>query len=323
MPKGNIFSQIMAVLRSPRGRNIAMFFLFTAVSSALWMVLAMNDEQQYDARLPLEVTHVPDSITLINTPPKSIAMSVRAKGTQLIKLYLGGAPTVDVDFRAYRTGEMIRLNASDLKSLVRQATDGLQASSVYPDSLALTYTSHPGFRLPIYADYHVSTSPRKVLAGRPRLSADSVMIFLPSGVDLPDSYTEVRTQPVRIIGLDSTTTRRVRLIGPKGTRVIPDSVDITFRLEPMIFKSRKVVIEPQNVPAGTRLITFPAQADVHYMVPKSAYGRTSARFRVVADYHSINPRTGKVKLNITNVSDGLHNVYLSTDSAEYIIEQHK
>ena len=197
---------------------------------------------------------------------------------------------------------------------------GAQVSVVFPDTLSIPFTTHEGYLLPITPDYKVTAGPQSALIGRPRLSVDSARVYMMSNA-LPDRFEAITTEPIRILGLDETAHRRVRLIGPAGSRVIPDSADITFEVEPLIFKSRKVVIEPVNVPEGIKLITFPAQADVFYMVPMSQYRQGEAHFRVVADYRTIS-RSGKVKLTVKNVPERFQNVHLSADSAEYIIERH-
>ncbi|MDE6198105.1 MAG: hypothetical protein K2F91_09615 [Muribaculaceae bacterium] len=308
-------------LRSSRGRDTMMFLLFVGISAILWSVLSLNEEEQYDVRLPLKITHVPDSVTLISEGPDALSVSLRGKGTQMLKMSMGQVPTVNIDFRAYRSHDQLHLTSTDIKGLVRTATGGAQVSVVYPDSLSLPYTTHGGFRVPVTADFKVTAGPQSSLAGRPRLSADTVGVFI-TGAALPDNFEAVTTEPIRLIGLDETTTRRVRLIGPAGSRIIPDSIDITFEVEPLIFKSRKVVIEPVNVPENIKLITFPAQIDVFYMVPMSQYRISDNRFRVVADYRTIRTGSKNVKLQIKNVPDKFRNVHLSADSAEYIIERH-
>jgi len=82
-----------------------------------------------------------------------------------------------------------------------------------------------------------------------------------------------------------------------------------------------VVIEPVNVPANIKLITFPAQIEVMYMVPMSAYTNSDPHFRVIADYRRISRKRSKIRLRLTDVPQNLQNVQLSADSAEYIIEQ--
>ena len=59
-------------IRSPRGRDVLMFMLFLFISAVLWGVLALNEEEQYDLRMPVRITHVPDSVTLLSKGPDAI-----------------------------------------------------------------------------------------------------------------------------------------------------------------------------------------------------------------------------------------------------------
>lgn len=319
----NILIRSIATLRSPRGRDALMFMVFIAISAVLWCVLSLNEEDQRDMRLPLNITHVPDSITLISTGPEALNASVRARGTQLIKMHIGGSPVVNVDFRAYSSQGVLKLSNADLKSLVRTAASGSQAIVVYPDTLSLPYTTHRGYDVPVKVEYKATAAPQAALSGKPKLSTDSVKIFMAPGHELPDGFSFVSTEPIKLMAIDKTTRIRTKLVGPQHSRIIPDSVDVTFDVEPMIFKSRKVVIEPINVPNHIKLITFPAQIDVFFMVPRSAYRKENLQFRVVADYSNINKTepSHMVKLLLRDVSPQLHNVQLSADSAEYIIER--
>ena len=317
----SLFKRFNVAIRSPRGRDAMMFFVFLVVSAALWFVLALNEEEQYDVRLPVKITHVPDSVTLITPGPEALNVSLRARGTQLMKMNFGTLPTVNIDFRGFRSNGKLHLSSADLKALARTAVGGSQVSVVYPDTLTIPYTTHPGFKMPIRIDYKVTAGPQAALVGCPKLSVDSATVFL-ANAKLPGGYTRVSSEPVQLVGIDKTTTRRIKLLGPKGSRVIPDSVDVTFEVEPLIFKSRKVVIEPVNVPSNIKLITFPAQIDVFYMVPMSSYASSDPHFRVVADYNEIRKNTSSkmMKLKLKDVPSNLQNVHLVADSAEYIIE---
>lgn len=309
-------------MRSRRGRDAGMFMIFLLISTILWIVLSFNEEEQRDIRMPLKIINVPDSITLISTGPPALSVSLRAKGTQLMKMTVGGAPAVQVDFRAYRANGAVKVSNTDLKAIVRNSAGGAQVSVVYPDSLLLPYTSHPGNVMPVRVDYRATAGPQAALVGRPVITPDSVKVYIADGSALPDNIRFVTTEPIRLMALNQTTTVRARLIGPEHTRLIPDSVDVTFNVEPMIFKSRKVAIEPVNVPENIKLITFPAQIETFFMVPMSKYTGEATNFRVVADYSTINNRSRMVKLMLQDVPDQLYNVQLSADSAEYIIERH-
>lgn len=323
MEFAKVRTRILSLVRSPRGRDAMMFLLFIVISAILWSVMSLNEDEQVDLRMPVEITHVPDSITLISTGPEALNVSLTARGTQILKLSWGNAPTVDIDFRRYRNGSALHLSNADLKALARSASGGSQVAFVYPDSLNIPFTTHQGYLLPVEVDYKVTPGPQAALVGRPKLSVDSVRLFLAPGRRLRSNIENIVTEPIRINSLDKTTTEKVRLAAPAGGRVIPDSIDVTFTVEPLIMKSRKVVIEPVNVPEGVRLITFPSQIEVFYMVPMSAYADSHPQFRVLADYRRINRNapTKNMKLRLIDVPASLQNVHLSADSAEYIIEK--
>lgn len=321
MPRHRLaHSHIVAALRSSRGHNAMVFLIFIAVAALLWWVMALNDEDQCDIRMPLHISHVPDSVTIITPAPQAIAVSVRAKGSQLLKLYLGHVPQFDIDFRAFRSGSSIRLTDADLKAIARSSLDGSVVTIVNPDSLNLHFTTNQGIAVPIRLDYSITPGPQATLSAAPVLSVDSTRVFSESPGDAIQSVT---TEPVRLTGLNQTTVRRVRLMAPKGTRLIPDSIDVTFRVEPLILKSRTLTIESIGVPAGHKLITFPARVRVSYMIPMSAYKKSEPHMRVVADYRTIDTASSSrmMRIRLIDVPENLRNVQLAQDSVEYIIEK--
>ncbi len=318
LPGKQIYSRVVAALQSKGGHNAAVFAAFLGVSAMLWWVMALNDEDQTDVRLPLRITNVPDSVTIISTPPPAIAASLRAKASQLVKISLGHAPALKVDFRAYRQGNVMRLTDADIKALVRGAIDGSAVSVVTPDSLRLLFTTAPGRPVAVRLDYNLTTAPKATPAGRPILSLDSVMAYAAPGAHIGHT---VSTEEVSLSGIDHTVVQRVRLAAPAGGRLIPDSVDVTFPVESLIFRTLKYQIEASGVPAGYRLITFPSQLEVSYLVPRSNYKATPP-MRLIVDYHSLdggNARMARVRLH--DVPADLRNVQLSADSVEYIIER--
>lgn len=315
-----IYRRTIAVLHSSRGHNLLVFTAFLAVSAILWFVMALNDEEQCDVRMSFNLTNVPDTVTIIARPPENIAVSLRARGSQRLRLALINPPKLVVDFRLYRSRSALRLSNTELKAIARGALDGADVILVSPDSVILPFTTSSGTPLPVRVDYSVTAGPSSSLVGKPSTSVDSVRVF--SLHHLPASVRSVSTAPIRLTDLKTSTTTRAALIAPPGTRVVPDSIDVTFNVQPLILKTRSVTIEPVHVPAGVRLITFPSRIDVMYMIPLSEYKDSEPRMRVVADYSTIdfsNP-THNIRLRLKEVSPNLQNVHLVADSAEFIIE---
>jgi len=317
LPGKQIYSRIVAALNSRSGHNALVFTAFLAMATMLWWVMALNDEDQTDVRLPLRITNVPDTVTIISTPPQAIAVSLRAKASQLVKISLGHVPSLNADFRAYRQGNMMRLTDADIKALVRGAIEGSTVTVVNPDSLRLLFTTAPGRPVAVHLDYSLTTAPKATPAGRPVLSADSVMAYAAPGAHIGPS---VATEPINLSGVDHTTVQRVRLAAPAGIRLIPDSVDVTFPIESLIFRTLKYPVESAGVPHGYRLITFPSQLEVSYLVPRSNY-KSTPQMRLVVDYGSLDAGTRMARVRVEDAPGYLRNVQLSSDSVEYIIER--
>lgn len=316
-----LFNRANEVIHSRQGHSVLVFMAFLALSALLWCVIAFNDESQADIRMPVRLTNVPDSVTIVSQVPATMSVSLQARGTQLLKLTWGKVPNFNIDFRVFRSDGALRLTDTDLKAIARSAIDGANIIIVSPDSLNLAFTSQPPVVMPVNPDYIVTPGPQATISGTPRLSADSVKVY--SIGRLPSSIEAITTEPIRFNSLNETTTKRVKLIAPSGSRVIPDSIDVTIDVEPLIFKTRKVAVEAINVPDGQKLITFPAQVDVMYMIPVSDYKTSEPRIRVTADYRSISSSSSSrmIRLRIAEASDNLQNVHLAVDSAEYIIEK--
>lgn len=315
----DILNRIKAALRSKSGHNLLLFAVFLLISAILWCVMSLNEQVTTDVRMPFRITHLPDSVTIVSAEPTTVSVGLQARGTQILKVMWGRTPFFDVDYRIYRQGNAIRLGDTDLKAIARATLDGAAISVVSPDSLNLVFTSQPPVILPVNPDYTATPGPQAALVGIPTLSEDSVRVY--TAGRLSSSVEAVTTEPIRLSSLNESVTRRVKLVAPRNSRVVPDSIDITFNVEPLIFKTRKVAVEAINVPGGMKLITFPAQVDVMYMIPVSKYKDSEPYIRVVADYRNIDHNSSRLKVRISDASESLQNVHLASDSADYYIEK--
>lgn len=316
-----ISHRLRALLRSKQGKNLLVFLIFVVISTVLWCVLTLNEEEQYDLRMPVRLANVPDSVTVISDVPGFINISFRSKGTQVIKYQLGNSPEIVIDYNRYKRKNAIFLTEGELKALIRNTVTASTLTYISPDSINILYTTRPGVKLPVELDCQANPGPKATFTGKPKIAPDSVEVF--SLNKLPHNLTSISTEALRLTDIDKDTSIKAKLIAPKGCRVLPDSVTVIFTVEPLIIKRREIIIQTVNVPTGMKLITFPAKAEVVYMVPMSAYSKTDPNFRVTADYCTIdfNSPSHKVKLSLHGVPRVLENVYLSSDSAEYIIEK--
>lgn len=305
-------------------RSVGTFLVFVLIAFGLWAVLSLNEEQQRDLRYRVEVTGVPDSLTYVTDIPRHITANVRGSGSALLRYDMRTDPVLVVDYQRFGTDGRLRVSPADLRTLITKALGGnVRVQNVSPDSLTQVYTDHPGVTLPVKVMAEARPSAGHVMRGAVSPDIDSVTVF--SLRPLPSNVTSVATEPIAFDNLTGSMTRRVRLLAPKGTRVIPPTLRLTAEAEPLIFKRRRVNIDVVNTPDEMMMVTFPAQVEVSYFVPRSIYAMVRPDFHVQADYadtHHDNPEADsqRVPLHLTGVPSALQRVSLSHDSVQYVLE---
>ncbi len=292
------------------------------MSVVLWIVMSLNEETQRDLSCRVVITNVPDSMVRVSRLPEAINVSVRAQGTQLIKYLWHNHPQMTIDYRQYKSGNKILFSEAGLKAFFRNMVGGgCQIQSVTPDSLSVVYTSQPGIKLPVRANVHVTLAPHYVLNGTVKSLIDTVTLYSDHSIDTV--FTYLPTMPLTLYDVRKSQIVRVPMRVPRGMRAIPDSVDVSIDVEPLISKTRNVSITAVHVPEGVNLITVPQQVEIYYMVPMDVYknSENEPKFKVTVDYRDIkSPAQEKLPVTLSYAPRELLNVFVSVDSVDYILE---
>lgn len=307
--------------RTHRGKNLLTFALFVAVAFVFWMLLSLDDYVERDFDVPVEFTDVPPQATLLNTPPQTISVTVRGKGSQLLRYLWGGSmPTLKVTRESYATGRRNELFVSRarMEALLRNYFgNGISINTCRPDSVKLEYTMRPGIKLPLIIESNVTPDRQNVISGPLRANVDSVTVY--STGPIPRSLKAVYTTKLTAVNVADTTRYRVKLKPIPNVKVVPSEVIVTVPVEPLIAKRKMIHPEVTNVPIGTSVICFPTKVEVSYLVPMSMY---SEDFHIVAyaDYNDIQAGVEKIPLTVSLTSEILRSVSLKPDSVEYIVQ---
>lgn len=298
------------------------FCVFVILAAILWLSKALSEEEQRDIRCNISVVGCPDSVTRVSAIPEAMIVSVRAPGSQLLFKDSWNVPEIKIDYRHYLRNGIISLGQPELRALARHALgQGCQVLAVNPDTLLLRFTSRPPVRLPVVVDANVTTMPNCALTGPVTTTTDSVWVY--SLNPFPENIRVIYTQPVRLKDVAESTRLRVPLQAPPGCRAIPDSVDIRVNVEPMISRTATVPVRTVNVPAGYKLILIPSTVNVNYTMPMSRYSDSRPKFTVTADFATLDRSfsNNRIAVRLTYAKGNFLNVYLPTDSVEYIIEK--
>ena len=144
------YSRAYEAITSARGREVGLFLLFLAVSYVFWLLLTLNHEVQEDVEVPISIVNVPDSVTFISDVPSAVKVSVRDKGSVLIRHQMGGVKVMKLDWNDYAsTNSKFMMGKVDLGARLRDYFGpSSQIVTVVPDSIRINYTTDPGRRVP-------------------------------------------------------------------------------------------------------------------------------------------------------------------------------
>ena len=316
------YRKIKEELRTTTGRNLLTFIVFLLISTIFWFLMALNDEVQEDYKVPLLLEDFPKQVTVISGVVPTVNVTVKDKGSALAKFAWGAKPVLKLSYDEFSrpADNHLLFNEAQLNSALR----GVFGSSalvvgVKPDSLHLYYTTNPGIPVKVVVDADITTLPQYEAFGSPRISTDSVTLY--SNLKERLQIKELPTAPISLSRLSDTTTVDVSILVPDGMRAIPSKVRVTFPVEPLVSKTRRLKVEPVNVPDGMRLIPFPSIVEATYLLPKSTYASANSTLRVTVDYDDVTPGKKTLPLRLSGMPPYYQSARLAIQEVEYIIEQ--
>ncbi len=317
-----LYDKVKEGLRTVKGRNALTFLIFLAISAVFWVLMALNDEVQHDYRLKLKLAGFPENMTIISGANPTVSVSVKDKGSALMKFTWNTQPELTVNYDEFsKAGDHnLLMTQAQLNSAVRNIF-GSSATiiAVRPDSLSLHYTTNPGVPVKVRIDADVRPAPSAVAFGRVTLSTDTVMLY--SNSKERSRIKTLTTQPIILTGLTDTAHVSAALIVPPGMRAVPSQIKVTIPIEPLVTKTRKVEIAQRNVPAGKRLVTFPSMAEVDYLLPKSLYNSDASPVKAVVDFSAYRPGGKKLPVTVLPLPNYYRFVSVRPSEVEFVIEE--
>lgn len=314
----HIADRVSTALRSSRGKDVLTYLMFVAVAFVFWVLMSLDTEVQRDFEVPMEVTEVPDSVTLIGQLPPTLAVSVKGKDSQLLRFMWGKMSPVKFKWADNASDGNMKLPGARLDSRLREYFGtGVEIVSCRPDSLRIPYTTQPGVKVKLLVQADIHPNLQYIVSDAPYADVDSVTLYSVNGI--PHSLKVVSTEPIVKSDLKDTTRYEVKVKPIAGVRIIPDKVTVTVPVEPLIARKRMAVIEAQGVPEGKNLVTFPSKVEVSYLVPMSAYN-DEYPLKAFVEYNDVKKPGNKIPVTLSMLPSIYHSVSFSPESVEYIIE---
>lgn len=296
-----------------------MFLIFIAVAAGFWFILALNDNITETFRVKLSIMNVPDSVTFITDPPSEIHVTLRDKGTNILRSGVVKNPEVQINFRDYAHDGILKLSASDLNAELKADLGGAaQITSSSLDSLRLFYTTDPGKKVPVIVKSDVSAASGYIIPGNP-VSLQKLVKIYSVGNEV-DTIHSVYTQHFIKKDLSQTSVFKIKLVDIPNVKIVPSVVEVRVPVEPLVHKESFVSVDVENLPVGESLLLFPNKVPVSFYVPMSRFNDENLPLSVAVDYNDIHRMSGsKLPVRVAKSSPSLVNIELKSDSVEYTL----
>lgn len=318
---GDIRNEWKRIRTSSRFHNFMMFLIFVAIAAVFWFILALNDSVTETFQVRLNIQNVPDSVTFITDPPADLHVTLRDKGTNILRSGVVKHPTVNLNFRDYAHEGVFRLSAADMTAELKADLGVSQITAASIDSLRLYYTTQPGKRVPVMVQSDVTASSGNIISGAPVSLTRFVQVY--SYRDEVDTVHRVLTQRLVKKDLSQTSEFDVKLKPIAGVKIVPSQVKVRVPVEPLVHKETYVEVDVENLPAGASLLLFPNRVPVSFYVPMSRFNNENVPMHVVVDYDDTHRTRGsRIPVRVRDHAPGLINVELKTDSVEYTLVRH-
>lgn len=307
---------------SPRTRSFLLYLLFVLISAVFWSFLTFNRDVKLDIEVPVKIS-MPSNVHLLSRVPDTLTVTVTDRGYRFFSYLFRPTPTLTLRFGDYNDGSgYFKVDQSHLKkALAGMLNKHATIVSVLPENINIRFTDLPGKKVPVKTDIVVEPREDYTLFGALIQSQDSVLVF--SDAKTLSEINEVFTYHVEELDLTDTLRRKVTIAPITGAVVEPRAIDIMVPIEKLKSQTRSVKIVVRNAPAGLKMLLFPSDVEVSYRAPMSRIN-DEAGITAVVDYNSVdfNSTSNKVPVMIGEVPAAYHDVKLSHDSVEYIIEKH-
>lgn len=315
---------VKASLLGKHSREVLVFLFFVIVSAGFWLMQTLNESYEVELEFPLQLEKVSEGTVITSDLPEAVHVTLRDKGTTLLRYVLRRQPTLRIDFSTHDSGASFGCVGVPHSEVQKQLAHVLESSSrivsLRPDTLEYYYSRGLKKRVPTAFRGNLETDPQHYLR-TVRCEPDSVTVWGEEG--FLDSLTEVPTVVTNLNDLKANISRKVALVPKRGVKYDPQEVVLTAEVDEYTTKTVQVPVIGTNFPGGLTLRTFPATAAVTFRVGVKDLKKYEAdNFVLTATYEELMAlQDSALQLRLRSVPEGVALISIQPEYVQYLIEQ--
>jgi YbbR domain-containing protein len=203
-------------------RNIGAKIVSLLFAFLLWLHVTAQQGENQSFRIPLVISGIPDSLTIVNEVPEYVEVTIRGPRSNLLKLRLFGRLEAEVDLsKAVRGRNTIPLSAAVLN--LPEQIDPRAVTVDRPKLLVLNFEKVITRSVPVRLAYRGKIPDDVIIEGSPVIIPSRVKITGASSV--VSGIEVISTREIDVRGRRGEFSEEVELVlGGRDVRVLPDKV---------------------------------------------------------------------------------------------------
>ncbi len=284
----------------------------------LWLHVTAQQLENQGFRVPLSLTGIPDSLTIIHDVPEFIEVSIRGSRSNLLKLRLFGRLKAVVDLQDVKRGRVnIPLSSAILN--VSEEFDPRDIEVEEPKSLTLNLERVVTRTVPVRIAFKGEIPQDIIIRGDPTIIPDKVQVQ--GAMSVVGGITLVNTQEIDIRGKRGKLTQETPIdVGGRNFTVTPRNVLVEMEL------SRRGVRTLANLPPtilqdtdDVSVIYSPKTVSLTIEGPEEVIRDiTSDKVSILIDITTRNPGTYKIRPDV-KLPQGIEKYWLDVEHFEVTI----
>ena len=302
-----------------------LFFLF--LSFGFWLLQDLRQSFETKVFIPIQYKNIPTGVVLNDDVPSDVIVKVKGKGTLLLKyaLRIKKEDALEINLEGIDFKKSLyTISKTDLESKIYEhLSSAVSLISITPDILHITYQSLEKKELPVVLSGKLTPATGYFLVDTALFTPSKVLV---SGTKtLLDSLSAIYTENISIIDIQAPVTKQVKLIIPKGIKLIETNVELNVSAEEYTEKVVRVPIVTKNLPENYKIHIFPSSAEIICSVTLANYGKIAEDdFEVSIDYFELLKSVNYTTIvNLTKKSDRINNYRINPEKVEFLIEEKK
>ena len=309
-------------LRHQKWHEFLVFFCFVLLSAGFWLLQSLKQDYEIKLNIPVKYENIPTSIHFPTTPPTSIVVKVKDRGSILLNYIFGRTfvPIV-IPFTTNGNTGMLSMSNNELEDRIKkQLLNSTSIVSITPNSIATTYTEQQIKVVPVIFNGTIQTVAGYQLKDSIHIEPNKVKVY--GSQQLLDTLYSVKIEYREISNLKNTFSEQVPIIPLPELSIEPTRVHLSISAEQYTEKILLIPITCKNLPPDITLKTFPSSVKVTCSVPLSRFKKlTEKDLEVSLNYTTLEENiNGLIPISITHKPTWVHVLRFTPEKIEFVIE---